>query len=198
MNTTQNSVWGGRSRACSGDPLEAGLWWEIKTTGGTTACRAPGSPVGRVWGALAGWGFPLTEGLWQEEVVVVWWGGILGAPLQSGQSLGSGCFCLKGGGHRGSGRGWVVCSTVGLIPDALLGVQGAGFVCLGVLDLLSHLPPCPSPTQPPQVVSSWYSSQSRGDVQLGCLAMPTPSQGQKCKSSSLHEADRSGVCNFSL
>ena len=34
LNPTQNSMWGGRSRACSGDPLEAGLWWEIKTTGG--------------------------------------------------------------------------------------------------------------------------------------------------------------------
>ena len=46
----------------------------------------------------------------------------------------------------------MACSTAGLIPDALLGVQGAGFVCLGVLDLLSHLPPSPSPTQQP----SWY------------------------------------------
>lgn len=71
---------------------------------GTTACRAPGSPVGRVRGALAGLGFPLSGGLWQD-VVVVWGGAFLGAPLQSGQSLGSGCFCLKGGGHRGGGRG---------------------------------------------------------------------------------------------
>ena len=34
LNPTQKSMCGGRSRACSGDPLEAGLWWEIKTTGG--------------------------------------------------------------------------------------------------------------------------------------------------------------------
>ena len=79
----------------------------------------------------------------------------------------------------------MACSTAGLIPDALLGVQGAAFVCLpipafvclpipGVLDLLSYLPPCPFPTQS----SSWY----RGDVQLGWVAMPTPSEGQKCKS----------------
>ena len=64
----------------------------------------------------------------------------------------------------------MACSTAGLIPDALLGVQGAAFVCLpipGVLDLLSYLPPCPFPTQS----SSWY----RGDVQLGWVAMPTPS-----------------------
>lgn len=61
--------------------------------------------------------------------------------------------------------------------------------------LTSH--PAP-PLLSPQLVSSWYSSQARGDVQLGCLAMPTPSQGQKCKSFSLPEADRLGVCNFSL
>lgn len=37
-----------------------------------------------------------------------------------------GCLHLKGGGHRGSEREWVACSTAaGLIPDALLGCAGS-------------------------------------------------------------------------
>ena len=122
-------------------------------------------------------------------------GGIFRCPPPVWAVSGKRLLLFEGRRPQGQWEGWVVCSTVGLIPDALLGMQGAGCLPGGPGPPLSP-PTLPLPYSVPQLVSSWYSSQSRGDVQLGCLAMPTPSQGQKCKSSSLHEADRSGVCNF--
>lgn len=79
-------------------------------------------------------------------------------------------------------------ATAGLIPDALQGVQGAAFVCLLALGVLSQeegqgaqapfllppaLPPDPLLTQ----YISWYLLRPTRDLwrcQLGWLAMPIP------------------------
>lgn len=168
---------GGGSWAYSGDPLEAKLRWENKTTDGTNPpCRARGSQVSRAWplkGSVAGSG---RGGV----------GDIFRCPSSSLGSLQKGgCFCLKGGGHRGSGRRWVACSTAGLIPDALLGVQGAAFVCLpipGVLDLLSYLPH----------LVSFLLSPLAGTVEmfsLGDWQCPPHSKARNAKASSSSLAD---------
>lgn len=149
LTPTQSSTWGGGSWVYSGDPLPT------RPRTGLLALQGSGFADQQGLGSLFWRGLSL-EGICRRKWW--WWRGrvIFRCPSFSQGSLRKrGCFCLKGGGHRGSRRGWVACSTAGLIPDALLGVQGAAFVCLpipGVLDLLSYLPFCPFPTQYP----SWY------------------------------------------
>lgn len=94
-----------------------------------TDCRLCGGPAHR----SAGPGEPvparaITEGF-PLEVNVSGNGGREGifkcpSSCRGGLQKG-GCSHLKGGGHRGGERGWGVCSTAGLIPDALLGCAGS-------------------------------------------------------------------------
>lgn len=106
-----------------------------------------------------------------------------------------GCSCLKGGGHRRSERGWVACSIAGLIPDALLGSVGSSLclpACLpggpGTGGGAGSPGPCllapalhPAYTVP-QLAPPPHPPEACGEVQLGWLAMSTPSQGQECRS----------------
>ena len=87
----------------------------------------------------------------------------------------------------------MACCTVGLIPDALLGVQGAAFVCLPilrVLALLFYLPPCPLPTQPP----SWHllSTHLKPTCGDGGWQCPLHPKAPSAKASSFLLADPPG------
>lgn len=175
---------GGGSWASSGDPLEARLRWEKKTTDQTIGLAEPQAH------RAAGPGEPLLAGAspWRglrQKVVVCWVGDIFGCPSSNLGSLWKKgeLLLFERRRQRGQQEG-----VGGLLHSRIDSRCSAG--CAGsCLCLPTHLegpgPPLLPPALPltysaPQLAPTQYPPEAH--LWRWWLAMPTPSQSPQCKS----------------